>query len=42
MADLYPILLGSAPSQGGAQDVGNKAWNLSVSNSNSGGTWGLK
>jgi pyruvate,orthophosphate dikinase len=28
MADLYPILLGAAPSKGGVQEVGNKAWNL--------------
>ena len=28
MADFYPILPGAAPSKGGAQEVGNKAWNL--------------
>jgi pyruvate, orthophosphate dikinase len=28
MAELYPILIGAAPSRGGAAEVGNKAWNL--------------
>jgi pyruvate, orthophosphate dikinase len=28
MADLYTILPGSAPSKGGPQEVGNKAWGL--------------
>ncbi len=28
MVDFYPILLGTAPSKGGAPEVGNKAWNL--------------
>src|ERR1700761_9547728 len=28
MPDLQVILPGTAPSKGGAQDVGNKAWNL--------------
>jgi pyruvate,orthophosphate dikinase len=28
MANLYPILPGAAPSKGGPQEVGNKAWNL--------------
>ena len=28
MADLYPILPGAAPAKGGAEEVGNKAWNL--------------
>ena len=28
MAELYPILPGAAPSKGGAEEVGNKAWNL--------------
>lgn len=28
MAEFYPILPGAAPSKGGAQEVGNKAWNL--------------
>ncbi len=28
MADLYPILRGAAPAGGGAEEVGNKAWNL--------------
>lgn len=28
MAELYPILSGTALSKGGAQEVGNKAWNL--------------
>ncbi len=28
MADLHLILPGSVPSKGGAEEVGNKAWNL--------------
>ena len=28
MAEFYPILPGAAPAGGGAQEVGNKAWNL--------------
>ena len=28
MVDLYPILRGAAPAGGGAEEVGNKAWNL--------------
>jgi pyruvate,orthophosphate dikinase len=28
MADLYPILIGLAPTCGGAAEAGNKAWNL--------------
>lgn len=28
MADYYPILRGSVPATGGAEEVGNKAWNL--------------
>ena len=28
MAELYPILRGSALAPGGAKEVGNKAWNL--------------
>jgi pyruvate, orthophosphate dikinase len=28
MAEFYPILPGAAPSKGGLQEVGNKAWNL--------------
>ena len=28
MADIYPILEGSALAPGGAEEVGNKAWNL--------------
>ena len=28
MAELYSILRGTAPASGGAQEVGNKAWNL--------------
>jgi pyruvate,orthophosphate dikinase len=28
MAEFYPILRGAAPANGGAQEVGNKAWNL--------------
>src|SRR5208337_5672044 len=28
MAELFPILPGAAPSKGGAEEVGNKAWNL--------------
>ena len=28
MADLYTILPGAAPSKGGPEEVGNKAWNL--------------
>ena len=28
MADLHLILPGAAPARGGAEDVGNKAWNL--------------
>jgi pyruvate,orthophosphate dikinase len=28
MANFYPILHGGAPSKGGVQEVGNKAWNL--------------
>jgi pyruvate,orthophosphate dikinase len=28
MADLYPVLPGAAPPEGGVREVGNKAWNL--------------
>jgi pyruvate,orthophosphate dikinase len=28
MAEFYPILPGTVPASGGAQEVGNKAWNL--------------
>ena len=28
MAEIYPILPGAAPSRGGPEEVGNKAWNL--------------
>jgi len=28
MAEFYPILRGSALAKGGAEEVGNKAWNL--------------
>ena len=28
MAELYPIFPGGSSAKGGAQEVGNKAWNL--------------
>ena len=28
MAEFYPILRGAAPAEGGAEEVGAKAWNL--------------